>query len=144
MSIKDRWVGPHEQVLNILIACRCYEPGKPRSWLSIEACLFPTASLAIVGEKLGTDPRIRWLSSCGLCQEPFFSGAVDLYKSVDNFVKGCYVLIVWDTYVLGSYADWAWDACAMLVGFSLQDVHQFKSPRLSDMSITCLRQSSRN
>jgi hypothetical protein len=28
-----------------------------------------------------------------LCQEPFFSGAVDLYNSIDDFVKGCYVLI---------------------------------------------------
>jgi hypothetical protein len=55
------------------------------SQLSTEACLFPTVSLAVVGEKLGMDPRIRRSSSCGLCQEPFFSGAVDLYKSVDDF-----------------------------------------------------------
>jgi hypothetical protein len=54
--IKDRWVSPREQVLNILIACRRYEPGNPSSRLSIEACLFPTTSLTIMGEKLGTDP----------------------------------------------------------------------------------------
>jgi hypothetical protein len=68
-------------------------PDKPSSWLSTEACLFPTASLTVVGEKLGTDSRIKRSSSCGLCQEPFFSVAVDLYKSVDDFVKGCYALI---------------------------------------------------
>jgi hypothetical protein len=49
--------------------------------------------MAIVGEKLGTDPWIGRLSSCGLCREPFFSGVVDLYKSVDDSAKGRYVLI---------------------------------------------------
>jgi hypothetical protein len=55
VSVKDRWVDPREQVLNVPIACRCYGPGKPSSWLSTEACLFPTTSLAVVGEKLGTN-----------------------------------------------------------------------------------------
>jgi hypothetical protein len=27
-----------------------------------------------------------------------------------------------------------WDACGVLVGFPLQGVHRFESPRLSDMS----------
>jgi hypothetical protein len=92
VSIKDRWVDPREQVLNVSIACRCYGPGKPSSWLSTKACIFPTASLAIVGEKLGMDLWIKQPLSCGLCWEPFFSGEMDLYKSVDDFVKGCYAL----------------------------------------------------
>jgi hypothetical protein len=82
----------HEQVLNVSIACRCYGPGKPSRWLSTKSCLFSTTSLAVVGEKLGTDPRIRRSSSYGLCWEPFFSGAGDLYKSIDDFVKSCYTL----------------------------------------------------
>jgi hypothetical protein len=86
--VKDRWVGPCEQVLNVPIACWCYGPDKPSSCLSTEAYLFPTASLVVVGEKLGMDLRIRWSSSYGLCREPFFSGVVDMYKSVDDFVKG--------------------------------------------------------
>jgi hypothetical protein len=93
VSIKDRWVGPHEKVLKVLIACRCYGSGKPSRWLSTEVCLFPTASLAVVEEKLGRDPWIRRSSNCGLCREPFFSGAVDLYKFVDDFTKDCYALI---------------------------------------------------
>jgi hypothetical protein len=92
VSIKDRWVDPCELVLNVPIACRCYGLGMPSSWFSTEACLFPTASLAVVGEKLGMDPWIKRSSSCGLCRDPFFSGAVDLYKSVDDFTKGCYAL----------------------------------------------------
>jgi hypothetical protein len=38
-------------------------------------------------EKLDMDLRISQLSYCGLCQESF-SGAVDLFKSVDDYVKG--------------------------------------------------------
>jgi hypothetical protein len=79
----------------------------------------PTASLTVLGEKLGTDQWIRRSLSCGLCRNPFFSGAVDLYKSIDDFTKGCYVLTTWDTYGLEPYADWAWDVCSVLVGFSL-------------------------
>jgi hypothetical protein len=74
VSVKNRWVDPREQVLNVPITCWCYGPSKPSSWLSIEASLFPTASLVIVGEKLSTDPQIKQSSSCELCREPFFSG----------------------------------------------------------------------
>jgi hypothetical protein len=58
MSVKDRWVDPRKQVLNIPIACRCYGPGKPSSLTSIEGGFTPTGSMAGSGEKLGTDPQI--------------------------------------------------------------------------------------
>jgi hypothetical protein len=51
-----------------------------------------TTSLVGSGEKLGTDPQIGQLACCGLCQEPFFSGAVALLNVVDDFTKGCYAL----------------------------------------------------
>jgi hypothetical protein len=92
VSIKDRWVGIREQVLNVPIACQRYRPDKPSSWLSIEAYIFPTASLAVMGEKLGMDSRTGQSVCCGLGQEPFFSGVVDLFKSVDDYLKGCYAL----------------------------------------------------
>jgi hypothetical protein len=92
VSIKDQWVGIREQVLNVPTACRRYGTGKPSSWLSIEAYLFPTASLAVMGEKLGMDSRTDQPVCCGLGQEPFFSGVVDLFKSVDDYLKGCYAL----------------------------------------------------
>jgi hypothetical protein len=50
-----------------------------------------TASMAGSGEKLDTDPRIGQPACCGLCQEPFFSGAVVMLNSVDDCVKGCYM-----------------------------------------------------
>jgi hypothetical protein len=51
----------------------------------------PTASLVGSREKLGMDPWIGQPVCCGLCQEPFFSGAVALLNFVDYFVNGCYM-----------------------------------------------------
>jgi hypothetical protein len=51
----------------------------------------PTAPLVVVGENLGTDPRIGWPTYCRLYREPFFSGAIDLLKYVDDCMKGCYM-----------------------------------------------------
>jgi hypothetical protein len=84
---------PREQVLNVLIACRRYEPGKPSSFTSIECGFTPTASMTGSEEKLCTDLRIGQPSCCGLCRYHFFSGAVALSITVDDFAKGCYALI---------------------------------------------------
>jgi hypothetical protein len=46
-----------------------------------------------MGEKLGMDPQIGQPVCCELCQEPFFSGAVDLFKFVDDYMKGYYMWI---------------------------------------------------
>jgi hypothetical protein len=61
--------------------------------------------MAVVGENLGTNPQIGQPTCCGLCREPFLSGVVDLFKSIDDCAKGCYALTVRDTYGLGPYAD---------------------------------------
>jgi hypothetical protein len=53
-----------------------------------------TASLVGSEEKLDTNLQIDQLSCCGLCWEPFFSGAVVLLNSVNDYVKGCYALTV--------------------------------------------------
>jgi hypothetical protein len=95
-----------------------YGPIKPSGRLLTEAWLFPTVSLAVVGERLGTDSWIGQPTCCGMCRELFFMGAVDLFKSVDDCVKGCYMWTTWDMYGRGSYADRAWKACGVLVGFS--------------------------
>jgi hypothetical protein len=68
-----------------------YGPSDHSNWLLADVWFFPTASLPTVGETLGMDPQIDQSVCCGLCREPFFSGAVDLFKSVDNCVKGCHV-----------------------------------------------------
>jgi hypothetical protein len=102
MSIKDQWVGFCKQVLNVPIACWWYGPSKPTSLPSTYAWLCPpTASLVGSGEKLGTDLWIGQPACCGLCEEPLFSEAVALLNSIDDYVKGCYTWITWDTYGRG-------------------------------------------
>jgi hypothetical protein len=55
VSVKDRGVGTHEQILNVPIACRWYMPSKPSSLLLTDVWLKRTASMAVLGEKL------RWV-----------------------------------------------------------------------------------
>jgi hypothetical protein len=50
--------------------------------------------MAVLGDKLGTNPWIGQLSCCGLGQESFLSRAVTLSIAVDDFYKGCYALTV--------------------------------------------------
>jgi hypothetical protein len=94
----------------------------------------PTASMAAMGEKLGMNPRIGQPLRCRSGREPCFLRVVALSIVVDDYTKGCYVRITWDTYGWGPYVDWAWDVCSVLIRFPLLDLHQFKSPWLSDMS----------
>jgi hypothetical protein len=54
--VKDRWVSPREQVLNAPIVCQCYGPGKPSSWLSTEAYLFPHCLIGCCGREAGYGP----------------------------------------------------------------------------------------
>jgi hypothetical protein len=73
VSVNDQWVHPHEQVLNVLIACQSYGPDKPSSMPSIDAWICPTASTVVLGEKLGMDPQIGPSMCFGSGLEPFFS-----------------------------------------------------------------------
>jgi hypothetical protein len=59
------------------------------------------------------------------------SDSVQLYWWL---AKCCYMWTTCDTYGRGPYVYRAWKACGVLVRFPLKGVHQFESPRLSDMS----------
>jgi hypothetical protein len=106
MSIKDRWVGSHEQVLNVLIACWWHGPSKPSSLSSIKPWLKPTASLVGLGEKLGMDPCIGQSACYGLCQKPFFSGAVGSIQICRWLVRGCHIWGLPTGSVRRVYVDW--------------------------------------
>jgi hypothetical protein len=69
-----------------------YRLSKPSSMPSKDGWFTPTASMAILGEKLGTHPWIGQSPSCGLGWEPFFSREVTLSIVVDDFTKDCYAL----------------------------------------------------
>jgi hypothetical protein len=73
---------------------------------STEGGFTPTASMVGSGEKLGTDPQIGQPACCGLCREPFFSGAVALSIIVDDSVKGCHVPGLLAGSVCRAYMDW--------------------------------------
>jgi hypothetical protein len=46
------------------------------------------------------------------------SGCRDLFRPHGDYMKGCYVLTMLDTYGLGPYVDRAWNTCGALVGYS--------------------------
>jgi hypothetical protein len=83
-----------------------YGPNKPSSLPSTEGGFTPTASMTVLGEKLGTNLRIDQLMCCGLRQEPLFSGAVALSIIVDDFTKGCHVQVLPTRSVRRAYVDW--------------------------------------
>jgi hypothetical protein len=55
--------------------------------------------MVVMREKLGEEPHIGHPACCGLRCEPFFSGAMDLLNSVDDYVKGCHVQLVMIVYM---------------------------------------------
>jgi hypothetical protein len=55
--------------------------------------------MVVMGEKLGGEPHIGHLACCGLRRESFFSGAMDLLNSVDEYAKGCHVQLVMTMYM---------------------------------------------
>jgi hypothetical protein len=83
-----------------------YGPSKPSSLLSIEGGFTPTASMATLGEKLGTEPWIGQPACCRLCREPFFLGAVALSITVNDFRKGCHIRGPPIVSVRRVYMDW--------------------------------------
>jgi hypothetical protein len=58
VSVKDQWVGPCEQVLNVPITSSVYGPSKPSSLLSTGAWLKRTASVVVLEEKLRWVPQV--------------------------------------------------------------------------------------
>jgi hypothetical protein len=71
VSVKDRWVGPREQVLNVPIACRRYVPDKPSSRSSIESWLYPHYFNGCLGreaeyESMDRSAVVLWIGSWAL------------------------------------------------------------------------------
>jgi hypothetical protein len=79
VSVKDRWVGPREQVLNVT--------SKPSSRPLIDAWLCHHYFIGWLRREAGYGPIDRSVARCGLCREPFFLRAVGLLNSVDDSKK---------------------------------------------------------
>jgi hypothetical protein len=141
--IKDRCGCPPPPRVSIEHTDRMLVYGycKPSIQSSIEAWLFPTASLAVVGEKLGTNPWIGQPSCYGLCREPFFLGL----WICSNLLTATRNVAICGPHEIRMVESHMWTKREKRVtcwsGFLLQGVHWFESPRLSDMSTACLWQS---
>jgi hypothetical protein len=124
VSVMDRAVGTCEQVLNVLIVCRWYEPGNP-------------SSMAVLGEKLGGRPADH---SAGLrvVSAALFLGSSRVRPML---LVACERLPRTGTARrkrMSGIHGLAWKAyVSCWSGFSLQGVHRFESSRLWDMS-NCL------
>jgi hypothetical protein len=85
-------------------------PNKPSSLTSTDGGFTPTTSMVGLGEKLGMDSQIGQSSCYRLCRGPF---------SREQWL--CPPLLMTsrkdDTYGERPYADRAWEACGVLVGF---------------------------
>jgi hypothetical protein len=133
VSVKDRWVSPHEQVLSIPIACQWYGPDKPSS-MSTDVWLSPLLHwLARERNWVWAHGSISW-HAVDCVRSPFSheqwlcptlsttherlprTGTTRRKRALS--IRG----LVWEAYV--SY--WS--------GFPLQGTHRFESPRLLGMS----------
>jgi hypothetical protein len=121
-----------------------YETSKPSSLPLTVVWISPLLLWLRVGGKLAGDPQIDQPTCWGCSQEPCFSGVVTLSNSVDISQK----VVIREPREIRMVKDHTWTEHEKRVAcwsdFSLQGVHRFESPRLLDMSITCLWQSSRS
>jgi hypothetical protein len=106
MSVKNWWVGPREQVLNVPIACWWYVPSKPSNLPSIDAWLCPHYFIGWLRRETGYGP-MNWLASVLwiVLGGPFLgiSGPAQLCGWL---VKGCHVLGLPVGSVHRVYMDW--------------------------------------
>jgi hypothetical protein len=140
MSVKDRWVDPCEQVLNVLIACWWYVPSKSSNMPSTDAWLKRIISMAVLGEKLSRVPRATqpgWEVESGV----LFLGAVHPSNPVDDSWKVAIRGPREIRMVEGHTRTEREKRVTCWLGFPLHGVHWFESLRLSDMSNRLSRDS---
>jgi hypothetical protein len=104
-SVKDRGVGTREKVLNVLIACRWYGPGKPSSLLPTSVWLKCTDSMTVLGEKLRWVPRTTqrgWEVESGA----LFLGSSASIQHSRRLAKACHVRGPPAGSVRRTYVDW--------------------------------------
>ena len=133
MSIKDRWVGTREQVLNVLIACWSYGPSKPSSFVTT----WPNHSPYMPRLAHGTENEVAQIDgragrSCGTKTSSadvwIWFYLVGTYQRLPCTGTACRETYAWRTWTARESVH------GVLIRFPLQGVHRFESPRLSDMS----------
>jgi hypothetical protein len=143
LSVKDRWVDPREQVLNVLIACWYMDLVSLVAWHQQRVALPPLLQWPA--------QERNWIRTRGLVSHR----AVDYVKSPfsrEQWLCPSLLMTSWKVVIRGPCEIRIVDGhtrtkhekhMACWSGFPLQGVHRFESPWLSDMSTACLCQSSR-
>jgi hypothetical protein len=116
--LRTEWLVPVSKYWMYRSHTGVYGPSKPNSLPSIEGGFTLTASMANLGEKLGTDPWIGQPTYYRSCREPFFSRAMALSIVVVDFVKGHHVRGQPAWSVCGCMWTGARSVRAVLIGFS--------------------------
>jgi hypothetical protein len=106
MSVKDRWVAPREQVLNVRIACWWYRATKPCSLLSIYACFCPHCFNGWLGRETGYGPTDRLAGVSWIVSGAPFLGSSGPAQLCWWLVKGCHKWGLPVGSVRQAYVDW--------------------------------------
>jgi hypothetical protein len=105
VSIKDYSVGPHEQVLNVPIACRRYGSSKPNSLLLMDVWLSPLLHW-LARERNWVRTRGSVSRRAGDCVGSPFLGSSDSVQLCRRLVEGCHVRGPPAGSVRWAYVDW--------------------------------------
>jgi hypothetical protein len=76
VSVKNRWIGHREQVLNIPIAYRWYESCKASSWISTEGWLCPHCFMGWLGRETWYGPVDRLAIVIWIVSRALFLGNI--------------------------------------------------------------------
>jgi hypothetical protein len=106
MSVKEWWVGPREQVLNVPIACWWYELGNPNSRLLIDAWLCPHCFIGWLGREAGYGPTDWSAGALWIVSGTLFLRSSGHVQLCWRLVKGCHVQGPPAGSVRRAYVDW--------------------------------------
>jgi hypothetical protein len=106
--VKDRWVGAHEQVLNILIAYWCYGTSKHSSLPSAEGWLYPHCFNGCLGREIrygsvDHSTAVLWIGTGAI-----FLWIVTLSKAIDDSACTDRVRYIWPRAIHGPSLGCVW------------------------------------
>jgi hypothetical protein len=111
VSVKDRWIGPREQVLNVLITCWWYGSSKPSSLSLTGACLKRTASMVVLGEKLMWVPRATqsgWEVELGALFLRSSASVQPCWRLYERLLFANHVRYIWSRVIRGPRVECVW------------------------------------
>jgi hypothetical protein len=106
VSVKDRWVGPREHVLNIPITCWRYGPSKPSSMSSTDAWFCPHCLIGWLGRETGYGPMDRSAGVMWIVSGALFLESSSPAQLCRRLVKGYQIRKLPVERICRTYVDW--------------------------------------